>query len=361
MTTLAGGPFETPRWSSFLELLRTMTGAEFATLVFQPPGRPIDDGLQLVADDIASTGASRMYRKYISSGNTDPQYWPEFGKPFSLNDLLRFDKPYHDAYYREVVDQVGICDAWQVRVREPRGVVAWLSVARQSGRILESTPNLLQAIAPALCSVVRGYVAAKSAQLEIKMASEAVRRLQYGWLLLDREGYVVAADRLGRSLLANSDVLSRSRSGRLIVRPITLEREIMRLLAGLAGFPQARPRAITLRSDPWLDMLLIPARHSMISKSAKPAAIAYIHRDNWHSSDRCSQLVDLFGLSPSEARLALALCRGKSLTEAAVELDITADTARSYSKLIYAKTGTRGMVDLVRVIMGSVLALAPEV
>jgi len=33
---------------------------------------------------------------------------------------------------------------------------------------------------------------------------------------------------------------------------------------------------------------------------------------------------------------------------------------RGYSKSIYAKTGTRGLPDLVRIIMGSVLALAPE-
>jgi DNA-binding CsgD family transcriptional regulator len=98
----------------------------------------------------------------------------------------------------------------------------------------------------------------------------------------------------------------------------------------------------------------------MISDTAVPSVIAYVHGDNWHSADRCSQLSDLFALSPSEARLALALCRGKSIAEAAAELGLALETARSYSKSIYLKTGTRGMADLVRIVMGSVLALAPD-
>jgi DNA-binding CsgD family transcriptional regulator len=192
------------------------------------------------------------------------------------------------------------------------------------------------------------------------MAKETVRRLQCGWLLLDRDGYVLASDDFGAALLANSDVLARSRNGRLIVTPIGLEREVLRILSSLIGSSQARPRAITLCSDPWLDMLLVPARKQIMSETAVPAAVAYIHRDNWSTADRRNQLVDLFGLSPSEARLALALCRGKGIAESASELGITAETARGYSKVIYAKTGTRGQANLVRVIMGSILTLAPE-
>jgi DNA-binding CsgD family transcriptional regulator len=193
------------------------------------------------------------------------------------------------------------------------------------------------------------------------MAGEAVRRLQCGWLLLDHAGYVLASDPFGETLLSNSESLARNRSGRLIVTPVGIEREVFQFLSSLTGSSLVRPRAITLCSDPWLDMLLIPARKMLSSETAVPSAVAYIHRDNWHSADRCTQLVDLFGLTQSEARLALALCRGKSMADTASTLGITAETARGYSKIIYAKTGTRGMADLVRVIMGSVLAIAPDI
>ena len=68
--------------------------------------------------------------------------------------------------------------------------------------------------------------------------------------------------------------------------------------------------------------------------------------------------MQLFSLSRSEARLALALSQGKSLAEAATALGFTLETTRNYSKRIYAKTGTRGQADLVRIILASIIALA---
>ena len=89
-----------------------------------------------------------------------------------------------------------------------------------------------------------------------------------------------------------------------------------------------------------------------------PALIAYVHGDSWSSADRCDQLAELFALLPSEARLALALSRGMTIAEAASDLGLTIETARTYSKKIYAKTGARGQPDLVRFIHRSVLAIA---
>lgn len=358
---LINGQFETPLWSNFLELLRRVSGADFASLVLHPPGRRMDDGLQLAAGEVEAAQVSQMYRKYIESGQLMPRSWQQDGSPYSLEELLRLDQPDHADYYREVIDGTGIRDGWQVRVSEPNGVIAWLSIARKTGKFDEKDGALLRAIAPALRGMVRSLVASERTRFRANMTGEAVRRLQCGWLLLDHAGYVLASDQFGEALLANSGSLARNRDGRLIVSPIGLEREVLEFLATLADSRQVRPRAITLCSDPWLDMLLIPARKMMASATAVPAAIAYIHRDNWNSADRCMQLIDLFGLSPSEARLALALCRGKSMAETANDLGITAETARGYSKIIYAKTGTRGMVDLVRIIMGSVLTIAPDI
>ena len=70
------------------------------------------------------------------------------------------------------------------------------------------------------------------------------------------------------------------------------------------------------------------------------------------------QLVDLFGLLPSEARLAWLLAQATSIADAAEALGITVETARNYSKKIYAKTGAKGHADLVRIVLTSVLAIS---
>ena len=79
--------------------------------------------------------------------------------------------------------------------------------------------------------------------------------------------------------------------------------------------------------------------------------------DRHSQRNRREQLVDLFGLLPSEARLAWELAQGRTIAEAATELNLTLETARNYSKKIYSKTGARGQVELVRIILTSVLAI----
>ena len=59
-----------------------------------------------------------------------------------------------------------------------------------------------------------------------------------------------------------------------------------------------------------------------------------------------------------EARLALALCRGMSISEAAEEFGLAVGTARNYCKSIFSKTGARGQAELVRIVLTSVLALS---
>ena len=49
---------------------------------------------------------------------------------------------------------------------------------------------------------------------------------------------------------------------------------------------------------------------------------------------------------------------GLFLLSAAAMLGLTIETARNYSKKIYAKTGARGQPELVRIILTSVLAIS---
>lgn len=107
-------------------------------------------------------------------------------------------------------------------------------------------------------------------------------------------------------------------------------------------------------------MLLVPADRKSISTKAKPAAIAYVHGDSWSSVECRDQFAELFRLLPREAEIALALCRGKTIAEVALDLGLTLGTTRNYSKTISAKTDARGLPDLVRPVVRSVLAIAPS-
>jgi DNA-binding CsgD family transcriptional regulator len=66
------------------------------------------------------------------------------------------------------------------------------------------------------------------------------------------------------------------------------------------------------------------------------------------------RLRDLFGLTPAEARLALALFEGATLNEAAEGLTISRFTAQNHLARIFEKTGANRQVALIQLMMRSV-------
>jgi DNA-binding CsgD family transcriptional regulator/PAS domain-containing protein len=66
------------------------------------------------------------------------------------------------------------------------------------------------------------------------------------------------------------------------------------------------------------------------------------------------RLRDIFGLTPAESRLALALFEGSSLTEAAESLTISRFTAQNHLARIFEKTGTNRQAVLIKLMMRAV-------
>jgi len=64
-----------------------------------------------------------------------------------------------------------------------------------------------------------------------------------------------------------------------------------------------------------------------------------------------AQLMQLFGLSPAEARLLRALVQGTTLDDYARECDVRLTTLKTQLKSLFAKTGTHRQADLVRLVM----------
>ena len=61
-----------------------------------------------------------------------------------------------------------------------------------------------------------------------------------------------------------------------------------------------------------------------------------------------SELIELFGFSPAEARLAAALMTGKTLTEIARGFGLQVPTLRTELRSILKKVGARRQSDLIR-------------
>jgi DNA-binding CsgD family transcriptional regulator len=357
---LMSGITEGSPWSVFLERLRRRLRADYASLIFRPLrlGLPENRVVHLFCGQDSPPIVSQLYRDSLYMRDPMPYHQMQDGRVFALPDLLRFDDPAHRAYREELLIPSGMNFLRMMRVTEASGVSAWLTVSRRDGEFRAADDRLIAELDPFLRAALCGYLALERERLNATIANEAISRMNFSWLTLDADGRILDADAQGKLMLADSGVLSQARDGRLTASVQKVSRQINAAVRDLVRNPQSRPRAIVLNREPWLDMLLVRANFRAGTARPMPSLLAYVHADRWSSVDRCDQLREMFDLIPCEARMALALGRGMSIAESAVELRLSIESARTYSKRIYAKTGARGQADLVRFIHRSVLAIA---
>ena len=354
------GPFESPLWNSFLEELKTATEADYAALNLRWRGRPNEEGIVLVAGVPAGLDIANLERQFFPDRAPPPAQKPPEGKPCSLLELERLDAGADADFFRFLRDSLGISALTQMRIQEASGVEAWLTIVRHENEFSHSDASLLESLGSALRNVLRLYVTQERYRYAASITADAAARLSFGWMVLDQDGAILDCDTQAQVILDDKTILKKDSNGRLIAANREVQGELAALIQTVAQSEKPRARAIQLCDDPWFDLLVTRARRNSVTASARPAVIAYIHGDSWSTTDRCEQLAELFALYPREAQLALALSRGMTIAEAAKEFGLTEGTARVYTKSIYAKTGARGLPDLVRIVMRSVLAFAPD-
>lgn len=351
------GVFERPHWTSFLEKIRALTGANYASLVFSRA-----DAREGDVTVIRSGGDGQNVERPDMGGLTERLKVPydalQANRPYRLEDIVDAQDDISRGYTVYLQNR-RIDDAIVIRVGGADQGNGWLTLGRDGEGFAKSVPALLTGIAPHLSTAVRTLSELESAEIRANIAHDAVQRLNFGWLTFDAKGNVVEIDPVAERLLAGTQRLRNCARGAPFPIGLSGQRHDLRdILADFASKAQNRARAMHLVDEPWLDMLLVPITYRSLSGGRTPIAVGYVHGVSATSEDRFEQLKQLFGLTGSEARLALAMSQGKTIAEAAAQLNLTVETARNYSKRIYAKTDTRGHADLVRILLASVVALS---
>lgn len=341
LESLHEGMFQAPLWDDFLHRLRASSGAALTLLAIRPQGQ--SDVAELVAGE---GPASALRRLLVSAAMRE-------GRSYALEELIDLG----GAADRETLAAARIKALRAVRVTEPSGVDGWLACAGE--RDLGSAAGaLVLALAPHLKIALRSFAALERERFRSAVTGEAFNRLNIGWLTLDAQGRIVEASENAGQMFQWGSLIRRGRYDRLVPADPAVDRQLTGYLKQVAAGKTVRPLAINLSRDPWLDMLVAPLQGETISGHRSASVIVYVSGDRRSQADRCEQLVDMFGLLPSEARLAWLLAQATSIRDAAAALGLSEETARNYSKKIYAKTGASGHAELVRVIMTSVLALS---
>jgi DNA-binding CsgD family transcriptional regulator len=357
LLNLHNGIFEVPHWHGFLEQMRSLLVADHCSIYFRRRDVPPIEATAL------SVGSPRPFQLLHLDAATFHEHDPvpyftlEVGRVYSLDEFLVPGEPQHELYRERYMNPSGINHKIIMRISDQDGYNAWFATWKRKPSFNVSDTVLLKALGPHLSLAMRTFALLERTRLHANIADEAIGRMNFGWFTLDGNGYIVDMDIHAEQLIKESKFLQQTSQGRLLTVSSQASQKLRAALHEYDTVEEARPRAIRLSDDPWIDMLLIPVRDKALSGARTPVAIAYIHGDIGARSQRIEYLIDLFGLSRTEAGLALSLSRGRTIAEAAQDLHLTIETARNYSKRIYSKTGARGQPDLVRIVLASVIAL----
>ncbi len=351
------GPFEDSPWSTFLDLLREDMQANYTGMIFRPADRSSAGLVELYSGLKVPAQVKQSYEDGFYRLDPVMNARLRDGEVYDLADVLDESNEDHRLYREKILEARQIRHLKVVRISEPSGVTGWVFAASASRSFRDVDEAMLGRSARHLRRALRNYLALESERLHARVAESAITRLNIGWLTLDATGRIVTRSPQADRLLAHSGVLKASGKGALVaVRPAAnavLQGAIRAFAEGTARPPEG----IALSDDPWLNMVLAPFSSSTLAVERTSVMIAYLQGDVASPAGRHEQLAQLFGLLPSEARMALAMSQGASIAEAAEKLGIRLETARSYTKRIYAKMGLRGQADLVRTVLTSVLTL----
>jgi DNA-binding CsgD family transcriptional regulator len=99
-----------------------------------------------------------------------------------------------------------------------------------------------------------------------------------------------------------------------------------------------------------LRLVVTPFRQSTLPLEERPVAMVFLGDPDARPASKASILRSLYGLTPTECRLADLLAQGHELATAAEYMKITGGTARFHLKAVFRKTGVDRQSELVRAV-----------
>lgn len=344
---LYAGVHDRSRWQSFLGRLQRRTGADHASLILGQGDATIDQATEIVAGrDLKGPGQQPGLPPahpfdHLSYRMLRP------GRVYSAAELASQDAGARSAQ-PSLNQRLGVSDWRVIRVRDGEGASAWLSLGRNAGGFSASDGALLIAVAPHMAVALRSFAQTQRLHVNHAASQKALERAHVGWIALDQEARIVAMDDRMAALVPTA-------AGERL-RPDNGEaRQTLLHMAMAAGRSDAiSPQMVRLREAPRLDMVLTPLPDAPVLALARPVLLALCRSTPEPATARqAALLADMFNLPRREAELALSIGEGRSITESADALGISQETARNYSKRIYAKMGVRGQAELVRQVLSS--------
>jgi DNA-binding CsgD family transcriptional regulator len=349
---------DSSRWKDFLRLFGKAIRAPSTVFI-------IHDNTHQKADTSAAIGFEpawiKSYQEYFVTINP----WLA-GNPYRSGvvavgeQVLTDSKLVRTEYYNDFLrpqDWFYCCGALTARDRSTTSEITAMR-SRRAGSFNSNEVALFEYLAPHLQCAVRIHNRIARLESDLNAATGVLDRFPTGIVAVNSDAKVIFTNRAADAILKRGDGLmsrdglrasSRQETAKLrnAIAAVCMQRD--------SGIP--KPETVIQVYRPSgakrFEVLVFPLpSHNSLRREGAAAALLITDPEEGAALDSRA-LHELFGLTPAEVRLCLALVKGKSVEEYAHETAISSNTARTYVKRIYSKTGVRRQNELVRLLLRS--------
>jgi DNA-binding CsgD family transcriptional regulator len=319
-------------------------------------------GAALIQSDIRtpdvphSAGVEETFQTYFAEGWHMADIRAARGVPLVLagqkvivdQDIVTPEEKRRHAYYNELLAPRGL--SWFAAVAFQAGPAPWvLSIQRSAaeGPFEAHEKSMLAPLSQRLTEVAS--LSTTVGRIALSGAVDALNAVRQPAVAIDRLGFVLAVNR-GAGMLFDRHIRIKNR--RLVAVDAqarsALDKLYTRLSAtsDLAALP-CEPIIIRRPDKAPVILRILPIPGAARSPFLGARALITLTAVERRSGPPAALLVDAFGLTPAEARLASIIAEGLNPEHAAERLEISKATARNQLKAIFAKTATRRQSELV--------------
>ena len=279
------------------------------------------------------------------------------GVPIASDALVTVRDLRRSAFYCDILEPQRIGHGAFFRIEDMSRVHVGLSIHRSIEKGPFSTAELAasEPFLPHLRRAVQLRLLLERTELQRQLVLETLEGLASGLVIVSAAGRALFANRTARELAATREAIVLDARG-IRVRHRLENRAFQRLIGsavvGGAGGALALSRAsgrlsLVVLVAPLVGTLAATATTAGLSSGA---AAVFLTDPERQAEPPAERLQALYGLTPTEARVALHLVRAGTIARAAVALGLAPETIRTHLKRIYAKTGVHQQGALARLL-----------
>jgi DNA-binding NarL/FixJ family response regulator len=276
--------------------------------------------------------------------------------------LVNDDEFFDSRYYREWVKPQGLHDVVGVKVLHTEQRQGFLMANRfvSQPRYGEREVRLLTLLSPHVCRAVAISDVLNLKTIRSEALEAALNALSSAVYLTDRYARVVFMNRVAERQVKTSNALrvennrlsAIDRAARAALAKAIDEASVEEAETSASGFTLALPEAEQAGLVATILPLTRGERRNMCGAFAATAAI-FVQDPFVVPPFPGEAFAKLYGLTPSELRVLLAMAPGLGVKEAAEVLGIGETTAKTHLQHVYGKTGTSKQTELMHLFMSS--------